>query len=66
MQIGFSGLLFILFLALKLTGVIAWAWVWVTAPLWIPLIIVVLFLLIPFLLVLITAMVGACINHCKK
>ena len=30
------------------------------------LIIVVLFLLIPFLLVLITAMVGACINHCKK
>lgn len=27
-------LLFLLFLALKLTGVIAWSWLWVTAPLW--------------------------------
>ncbi len=27
-------LLFILFLVLKLVGVIAWSWVWVTAPLW--------------------------------
>ena len=32
--IGFGGLLFILFLALKLTGVISWSWWWVTAPLW--------------------------------
>ena len=29
------GLLFLLFLALKLTGVIDWSWWWVTAPLWI-------------------------------
>jgi hypothetical protein len=36
MQITFSGLLFILFLGLKLTGFIAWSWIWVTAPLWIP------------------------------
>jgi hypothetical protein len=36
MQVTFSGLLFILFLGLKLTGFIAWSWVWVTAPLWIP------------------------------
>ena len=28
--------LFVLFLALKLCGVIAWSWWWVTAPLWIP------------------------------
>lgn len=28
------GLLFVLFVALKLTGVIAWSWWWVTAPLW--------------------------------
>lgn len=42
MQISFSGLLFILFLALKLTGYVAWSWVWVTAPLWIPLAIVML------------------------
>ena len=29
-------LLLILFVALKLTGVIAWSWWWVLAPLWIP------------------------------
>ena len=32
--IGFPGALFITFLVLKLTGVIAWSWWWVTAPLW--------------------------------
>lgn len=32
--IGFPGALFIAFLVLKLTGVIAWSWWWVTAPLW--------------------------------
>lgn len=35
MQIGFPSLLFVVFLVLKLTGVIAWSWLWVTAPLWI-------------------------------
>ncbi len=34
--IGFGGALFLVFLVLKLTGVIAWSWWWVTAPLWIP------------------------------
>lgn len=32
--IGFFGLLGILFIGLKLTGVIDWSWWWVTAPLW--------------------------------
>ena len=32
--IGFSGLLFIVFLVLKLTYTIDWSWWWVTAPLW--------------------------------
>jgi hypothetical protein len=27
-------LLFLVFLVLKLTGRIAWSWLWVTAPLW--------------------------------
>lgn len=27
--------LFVLFVALKLTGYIAWSWFWVTSPLWI-------------------------------
>jgi len=29
-------LLFLVFLVLKLTAVIDWSWLWVTAPLWIP------------------------------
>lgn len=32
--LGFTGALFIVFLVLKLTGVIDWSWWWVTAPLW--------------------------------
>lgn len=33
-------IMFLIFLTLKLTGVIAWSWWWVTAPLWMPLAIV--------------------------
>ena len=33
--IGFSGLLTVLFVGLKLTGVISWSWWWVLSPLWI-------------------------------
>jgi hypothetical protein len=32
--IGFIGALAILFIALKLFGVITWSWVWVLAPIW--------------------------------
>ena len=32
--IGLGGALFITFLVLKLTHVISWSWLWVTAPLW--------------------------------
>lgn len=31
---GFLGILFIVFLVLKLCHVIDWSWWWVTAPLW--------------------------------
>ena len=34
MQIGFFGLLGLVFIVLKLVGYIDWAWVWVLAPLW--------------------------------
>ena len=34
--IGFFGLMFLLFLGLKLGKVITWSWWWVTAPLWGP------------------------------
>lgn len=35
--IGFTGLLTITFVALKLTGFIDWSWWWVLSPAWIPL-----------------------------
>ena len=34
--IGLSGLLTVLFVGLKLTNYITWSWIWVLAPLWIP------------------------------
>lgn len=41
--IGFCGLLAILFIGLKLGGVISWSWLWVLSPLWIPILILLLF-----------------------
>ena len=35
--IGFSGMLAIVFITLKLVGTISWSWLWVLSPLWIPL-----------------------------
>ena len=32
----FLGVLFLILMTLKLTHVIDWSWLWVTAPLWIP------------------------------
>lgn len=34
--LGFCGALAILFIGLRLAGVIAWSWWWVLAPLWMP------------------------------
>lgn len=44
--IGFMGLLAIVFITLKLTNYIAWSWWWVLAPLWIPIAIALLFMLV--------------------
>lgn len=35
--VSFSGLLTIVFIVLKLTGVISWSWLWVLSPIWISL-----------------------------
>jgi hypothetical protein len=43
--IGFAGLLTIVFITLKLTNYIDWSWWWVLAPLWIPIVLVILILL---------------------
>lgn len=39
--IGIGMILFLIFMTLKLTGNITWSWWWVTAPLWIPILLVV-------------------------
>jgi len=44
--IGFTGLLTIAFIVLKLLGVISWSWVWVLSPIWIDAILVALLLTI--------------------
>lgn len=44
--IGFFGVLAILFIALKLIGIVSWSWVWVLAPIWIPAIIAVVCIII--------------------
>jgi hypothetical protein len=47
--IGVLGLLGIVFVVLKLTGVINWSWLWVTVPFWGGLVLF-LFLLILFVM----------------
>lgn len=34
--VGFCGLLTLVFIVLKLCGVIKWSWLWILSPLWIP------------------------------
>ena len=40
-EIGFTGLLTILFIGLKLTGFITWSWWWVLSPIWISILFVI-------------------------
>ena len=49
--VGFLGLLTLLFIGLKLTGHIAWNWLWVLSPLWISISIALLVLSAVILLV---------------
>jgi len=44
--IGLGGTLFIVFLILKLVGVISWSWWWVFSPLWIPFVLFIIILCI--------------------
>lgn len=44
--IGFTGLLTIVFIVLKLCKVISWSWLWVLSPLWIAAIIAVVAIII--------------------
>lgn len=45
-SIGFTGLLTIVFIILKLCGVIDWSWLWVLSPLWISFVIAIILTII--------------------
>jgi hypothetical protein len=47
---GFFGALLLLFVALKLTGVIHWSWIWVLAPFWAPILLMLIILPIVYLM----------------
>ena len=51
---GFCGLLTIAFIVLKLCGVIAWSWVWVLSPLWIPCAVAVIIAIIAVIILKVT------------
>lgn len=51
--VGFTGLLTIVFIVLKLTGVIEWSWFWVLSPIWISFVIAIVILLIIFIFVVV-------------
>ena len=55
--IGFVGLLTIVFITLKLLGVITWSWVWVLAPLWISLAIVLIVILIALVIAVVMTLI---------
>lgn len=44
--VGFTGLLQVAFIVLKLTGTIKWSWFWVLAPTWMSMALVVVLLVI--------------------
>jgi hypothetical protein len=48
--IGFTGLLTIVFIVLKLTHIISWSWLWVLSPIWTSAILVFVLVIINLLL----------------
>ena len=49
--------LFIVFLILKLCGVITWSWIWITAPLWVPIFMTGIIAIIIFLFIIIIELI---------
>lgn len=47
--VGFTGLLTIAFIVLKLLDVISWSWIWVLSPIWISLILAIVIIGIVFI-----------------
>ena len=59
---SFLGFLTLIFITLKLCHVIDWSWVWVLAPLWIPLSIVLAIAIIVFVVGLIVLIIKTLLN----
>lgn len=55
--LGLADVLTIVFVVLKLVGVIDWPWIWVLSPLWISLGLALLIFLIVFAIIIITALI---------
>lgn len=49
--IGFVGTLTIVFIVLKLLGVINWSWLWVLSPIWIAVVVAVVLMVIGVLFI---------------
>ncbi len=64
--IGLTGVLFVVFLVLKLTGNIDWSWWWVTSPIWIPVALAFLFLIILMFVVILLMIFGFSADDIKN
>ena len=61
--VGFFGLLTLLFIGLKLSGVITWSWLWVISPLWLPTIILLVFVLSAIVIYAVIGIIAVVIAH---
>jgi len=64
--IGIGSVLGIVFIVLKLCGVIDWSWIWVLCPFWFPLALVLLVLTVPFVIAGAILAVAVVYNILKK
>lgn len=61
-SVGPMFLLFLLFLGLKLTNYISWSWLWITVPLWGPLVLFICISIIIMIIFLIIGIVATLLN----
>jgi phosphoglycerol transferase MdoB-like AlkP superfamily enzyme len=63
--LSLPGVLFIIFLILKLTGNIDWSWWWVTSPLWMPILVFIGLVFVFIGIVLVALAFGASMEDIK-
>ena len=61
-EIGFFGFLGLLFTVFKLAGILEWSWLWVSAPIWIPVVSILALGLVWVALILVTMII--LLIHC--